>query len=73
MSIAVAHAQRSRSVRSEIRRRNPRQPRAIALLRSFGVKKRTRQAINISPLRGEATNNLVLHFQLEFAKLNTNR
>jgi len=28
--------------------------------------KRTRQAINISPLWGAATNNVLLHFQLEF-------
>ena len=31
------------------------------------TKDKDRRAINISPLRGEATNNVLLHFQLEFA------
>jgi len=43
------------------------QAKAIALLRSFGERK-DRWAINISPLWGEATNNVLLHFQLEFAE-----
>src|ERR1700730_6886967 len=40
--------------------------RAIALLRSLGVKKGP-PAINISPLWGEATTNVLLHFDVESA------
>ncbi|HEV7796585.1 MAG TPA: hypothetical protein VGO73_00400, partial [Pyrinomonadaceae bacterium] len=39
---------------------------AVALPRSAGVNK-DRQAINISPRWGKATNNDLLHFQLESA------
>ncbi len=35
--------------------------------------KRTRQAINISSLWGAATNNVLLHFQLEFLICNRKR
>ena len=43
--------------------------KTIALLRSLR-KTKDRQAINISPLRGEATNNLPLHLQVESARFN---
>ena len=46
----------------------PRQAKAGALLRSFGVKKGP-LAINISPPWGEATNDILLHFQVESADI----
>jgi hypothetical protein len=45
------------------------QAKAIALLRSVRERK-DGGAINISPLRGEETNNGLLHFQLGFMNLN---
>src|SRR5216683_8083981 len=65
MFIATGIPQQSRSFRSETRQQNLRRGRHCAL-RSSGVIK-DRQAINISPLWGEETNHVLLHFQLEFA------
>ena len=45
--------------------RLPRQANTIALLRSFGVRKGP--PMNISQRWGEATNDVLLHFQLEVA------
>jgi hypothetical protein len=53
---------------SGVKRRTQAEPFTldIALLRSAGFFAQ-RQAINISPLRGEGDNTAVLHFKLEFA------
>jgi hypothetical protein len=67
MFIAASARPRTSLRRSETRQRISRgMQKAIALLRSFGVRK-NRQAINISPLWGERQNNVLLRPQLEFA------
>jgi hypothetical protein len=54
-----------RQERNAAAERLPRQAKAIALLRSFGVRK-DRQAIDISPLWGEVTNT-PLAYEVELA------
>jgi hypothetical protein len=65
MFIATSRASKDlRSVRSETRQRSLGEAgKAIALLRSFGVKK-DRRAINISPLWGEATTQIFVALQV---------
>ena len=71
MFIATSARPRSRSVRSETRQRNLHRD-SQKRLRTYGASDQRADchARNISPLWGEATNNDLLHFQLEFALIN---
>jgi hypothetical protein len=65
MFIATSARPRSRSEeRNPAAEPSPGQAKAIALLRSFGVKKGPPGYKHLAP-RGEATNNALLHFKLE--------